>query len=75
MGGTPGVSRPTVLLLRRLRPLLDQVLDLEPPEQEAFLMRLAQERPDDAGEIAALLAMEPLLDTARFLCRPAGELS
>lgn len=63
------MTRPTVLLLRRLRPLLDRTLDLGPAEREAFLTRLAREAPGDAREVAALLAAEPALDAARFLCR------
>jgi hypothetical protein len=63
------MMRPTVLLLRRLRPLLDQALDLDPAEREDFLERLAREAPADAREVAALLAAEPVLDAARFLCR------
>ena len=61
--------RPTVLLLRRLRPLLDRALDLDPVEREDYLERLAREAPADAREVAALLAAEPALDAARFLCR------
>jgi hypothetical protein len=63
-----------VLLLHRLRPLLDRTLDLDAAELEAFLGGLAQEAPGDARELAALLAAEPALDAARFLCRtmPAG---
>lgn len=63
------VMMPTVLLLRRLRPLLDRTLDLNPAERDAYLERLAREAPDDAREVAALLAAEPVLDAARFLCR------
>jgi hypothetical protein len=62
-----------VLLLRRLRPLLDRTLDLGPAEREAFLERLAREAPGDAREVAALLAVEPALDAARFLCRTPAE--
>jgi hypothetical protein len=61
------MTRPTVLLLRRLRPLLDRTLDLDPEQREAFLARLARDEPSVAGEVAALLAVEPLLDAARFL--------
>jgi hypothetical protein len=61
--------RPTVLLLRRLRPLLDRTLDLDPGERAAFLARLAREEPADARELAALLVVEPALDAARFLYR------
>jgi hypothetical protein len=49
--------------------LLDRTLDLDPAEREAFLARLAREQPADARELAALLAAEPELDAARFLCR------
>jgi hypothetical protein len=63
------MSRPTVLLIRKLRPLLDRTLDLAPAEREAFLARLAREDPADAGELAALLAAEAELDAALFLCR------
>jgi hypothetical protein len=62
------MSRPTVLLLRRLRPLLDRTLDLDPAAREAFLARLAAEDPADAREVGALLAVEPELDAAHFLC-------
>jgi hypothetical protein len=59
-------------LLTRLRGLLDQALELGPAELEAFLGRLARDAPDDARELAALLAAEPELDAIRFLCdRPA----
>jgi hypothetical protein len=68
------VSRPTVLLLSQLRPLLDRTLDLGPEEREAFLARLAREAPGEAREVAALLAVEPALDAARFLCRRPVEL-
>ena len=54
-------------LLTRLRSLLDQALELGPAELEAFLMRLARDAPDDARELAALLAAEPELDAIRFL--------
>ena len=64
------MTRPTVLLIRRLRPLLDRTLDLGPAAQAAFLERLAREDPADARELAALLAVEPALDAARFLCGP-----
>jgi len=66
------LNRPTVLLLRRLRPLLDRTLDLDAAEREAFLARLAREAPGDASEVARLLAVEPALDAARFLCGAAG---
>jgi hypothetical protein len=45
------------------------MLDLGPAEREAFLARLAREAPEDAKEVAALLAVEPALDAERFLCR------
>ena len=61
------MTRPTVLLIRRLRPLLDRTLDLSPEELEAFLERLARDEPADAQEVAALLAVEPALDAANFL--------
>jgi hypothetical protein len=63
------MTRPTVLLLSRLRPLLDRTLDLDPAEREAFLERLARQAPAEAREVAALLAAEPALDAAGFLCR------
>src|SRR5215210_8762858 len=63
----PDMTRPTVLLIRRLRPLLDRTLDLSPEELEAFLERLARDEPADAQEVAALLAVEPALDAANFL--------
>jgi hypothetical protein len=61
------MTRPPVSLLRRLRPLLDRTLDLDPEEREAFLARLARDEPAVARELAALLAVEPVLDAARFL--------
>ena len=67
------MTRPTVLLLSRLRPLLDRTLDLGAAERDAFLARLAREEPADAREVAALLAAEPVLDAARFLCRVPSE--
>ena len=63
------MMQPTVLLLKRLRPLLDRALDLNPAERDAYLERLARDAPADAREVAALLAAEPVLDAARFLCR------
>jgi hypothetical protein len=75
VGGEPGDVRhphPRGPLLTRLRRLLDQALELGPAELEAFLGRLARDAPDDARELAALLAAEPELDAIRFLCdRPA----
>ena len=64
--------RPTVHLLRRLRRLLDQALELGPAEREDFLARLADDAPDDASELAALLAIEPALDAAGFLAGRVG---
>ncbi|HUR93385.1 MAG TPA: hypothetical protein VMY76_02295 [Gemmatimonadales bacterium] len=61
------MTRPTVFLIRRLRPLLDRTLDLGPEERLAFLERLARDEPADAREVAALLAVEPTLDAAHFL--------
>lgn len=61
-------ARPGPPLLTRLRDLLDQALELGPAELEAFLLRLGREAPDDARELAALLAAEPALDAIRFLC-------
>jgi hypothetical protein len=61
-------SRPSAPLLTRLRGLLDQALELGPLELEAFLRRLARDAPDDARELASLLAAEPELDAIRFLC-------
>lgn len=61
-------TRPGAPLLTRLRGLLDQVLELGPAELEPFLARLARDSPDDARELAALLAAEPELDAIRFLC-------
>lgn len=63
------MTRPTILLLKRLRPLLDLTLDLDPTEREAFLARLSRDEPTDALEVAALLAVEPALDAACFLSR------
>ena len=64
------MTRPTALLLGRLRPLLDQVLDLGPAEREDFLALLARVAPGDASELAALLAVEAALDAAHFLQGP-----
>jgi hypothetical protein len=66
------MTRPTVLLLNRLRWLLDQTLDLDAASLDAFLERLARDAPEDARELAALLAAEPELDAAQFLCRASG---
>jgi hypothetical protein len=55
-------------LLTRLRRLLDHALELGPAELDAFLLRLARDAPDDARELAALLAAEAELDALRFLC-------
>jgi hypothetical protein len=62
------MSRPTVLLLRRLRPLLDRTLDLDPAAREAFLAHLARQDPVNALEVARLLEVEPELDATHFLC-------
>lgn len=64
------MTRSAVVLIQRLRPLLDRTLELDPAERAAFLARLARDAPDDARELAALLALEPSLDAARFLCGP-----
>jgi hypothetical protein len=64
----PRHPRPSAPLLTRLRGLLDQALELGPAELETFLLRLARDAPDDARELAALLAAEPELDAIRFLC-------
>lgn len=61
------MTRPSTRLLARLRDLLDQALELGPAELEDFLTRLARDAPEDARELAALLAAEPELDAIHFL--------
>ena len=66
------MTRPSSRLLARMRSLLDQVLELGPAELEDFMTRLARDAPEDARELAALLAAEPELDAIHFLSgRPA----
>jgi len=54
-----------------LRTLLEETLELEPPEREAFLARLRVSSPERARELERLLAAEAQLDASRFLLDPA----
>jgi eukaryotic-like serine/threonine-protein kinase len=60
-------------LLVTLDALLKQALALEPPEREGWLARLRREHPAQATELEALLAEEPGLDAAGFLCQGGRE--
>jgi serine/threonine-protein kinase len=54
-------------LLARLRPLLEQGLDLPPAERRDWLERLRMEHPALAPEVEALLEEEAGLEARRFL--------
>jgi serine/threonine-protein kinase len=54
-----------------LRSLLEETLDLEPLEREAFLARLRATHPERAVELERLLAAEADLDASRFLLVPS----
>ena len=54
-----------------LRVLLEETLELEPPEREVFLARLRVSSPERARELERLLAAEAQLDASRFLLDPA----
>ena len=56
---------------RRASPHLDRVLDLPPPEREAFLSTLRAESPQVADDVAALLAEHRLVTAEGFLDNPA----
>ena len=59
---------------KRLSPLLDSLLDLEPPARAARLDALAAEDAALAGELAALLAHASKADEAQFLAGNAQAL-
>src|SRR3954468_3751651 len=48
-------------------PLLDEVLDLTPPEREPWLTQLEATRPDAARELRRLLDLDSKLDAQGFL--------
>jgi serine/threonine protein kinase len=54
-------------LMAALHELLDDALELEAGEREAFLARIRLDRPGLAAELAQLLAAEPGLDARGFL--------
>ena len=54
-----------------LRVMLDEALELAPPEREALLARLRATDPERAGLLERLLAAEADLDASRFLLSPA----
>jgi serine/threonine protein kinase/Tfp pilus assembly protein PilF len=56
---------------QRASPHLDRILDLPPPEREAYLRSLWAEDPDAAAEVEALLAEHRLLTAEGFLDTPA----
>jgi serine/threonine-protein kinase len=58
---------PTAEHLARLHALLDQALDLEPEARARWLDTLRADRPDQAAELARLLAAEAGLDADGFL--------
>jgi serine/threonine protein kinase len=51
-------------------PLLDEVLDLTPPEREAWLTQLEATRPDAVRELRRLLELNSKLDAQGFLESP-----
>jgi eukaryotic-like serine/threonine-protein kinase len=59
-------------LLAALLPLLDQAIDLAPPERAAWLATIRGERPELAAELEAVLAGEAELETLGFLTDDAG---
>jgi serine/threonine-protein kinase len=60
-------------VLAALDALLKQALELDPAERDAWLARLRRDQPVQAAELDALLAEQPGLDSAGFLCKDAGE--
>jgi serine/threonine-protein kinase len=60
-------------VLAALDALLKQALELDPAERDAWLARLRRDQPVQAAELEALLAEQPGLDSAGFLCKDAGE--
>ncbi|HYC34088.1 MAG TPA: hypothetical protein VEB59_17480 [Gemmatimonadales bacterium] len=54
-------------LLAKLHDLLDQALDLDPEEREAWLENMRAADPAHAAELERLLAREAELDARRFL--------
>jgi serine/threonine-protein kinase len=60
-------------VLAALDALLRQALELDPAERDAWLARLRRDQPVQAAELEALLAEQPGLDSAGFLCKDAGE--
>jgi serine/threonine-protein kinase len=59
-------------LLSALLPLLDEALDLAPPERAAWLAALRLEHPALAAEVETLLANEGRLDALGFLSGEVG---
>ena len=53
-----------------LRAMLDEALELDPPEREALLARLRATDPERAAVLDRLLAAEADLDASRFLLGP-----
>ena len=51
----------------RASPYLDRVLELPPPERDAFMLSLRAEDPQAAGDVEALLAEHRLLSAEGFL--------
>ena len=64
---------PDIALLGTLRNLLDQALELEPAEREAWLASLRRQDPRHAGELEALLVAEASLDAGGFLAAESLE--
>jgi eukaryotic-like serine/threonine-protein kinase len=67
------VTRLPVDVLAALDALLKQALELDSAEREAWLARLRRDQPVEAAELEALLAEQPGLDSAGFLCKDAGQ--
>jgi serine/threonine protein kinase/tetratricopeptide (TPR) repeat protein len=59
-------------LLSALLPLVDQALDLAPPERAGWLAALRETQPELAAELEAVLVGEADLDTRGFLTEAAG---
>lgn len=56
---------------QRLSPLLDELLDLAPPQRAARLAALRELRPEQAAELEAMLAQDAALADGGFLDAPA----
>jgi Tfp pilus assembly protein PilF len=62
-------------LLARLAPLVEQALDLAPPDREGWLAALRRDDPGLAAEVEAVLGGERELQESSFLHDPLGPLA